>query len=420
PAQFLPLIADDYVQVNLGRMYGPFDSWSKLAGDVLYRSRATSILLTYWTEQLAGFSPAAFNLSSLTLHLVNVALVALLGVWRVLGWRLSCSAALVFACAEGHQEAVIWYAALPELLVFTFVLAAFLFWILWLQEPNHRIRNYLLCLGCFILGVLSKESAVCLVGLQVLSIFVNRIADEGKARLQFSHWFAILPFALISAIYFLLIYQAKQTHLHLNDGTFSLSAPFITTLINSATRLMWFWGIAAAVALTLLKKLKPVFLVVVLGWTIITLLPYSFLTYMNRVPSRHTYLASVAAALLVAAAFLAVRDRWPRRPALTAAVALAFVLHNCLYLWTVKQQQYQLRAAPTHDLIRFARTYDGPIYVSCFEYAQEVATLALDMELKSQSHRLRWINPPVCSDHQYHRMPPQPSAVLEQAPASLP
>ena len=85
PAQLLPLIADDYVQVNLGRKFGPVYAWPALAADALYRCRATSILITHWTEQLFGFSPAAFKATSLFFHVVNVLLVAALGMWRPIG-----------------------------------------------------------------------------------------------------------------------------------------------------------------------------------------------------------------------------------------------------------------------------------------------------------------------------------------------
>jgi hypothetical protein len=56
----LPMISDDHLQVMLGRQYGPASGWSALTHDVLYRSRATSLLLTHWTEILTGLSPLAF------------------------------------------------------------------------------------------------------------------------------------------------------------------------------------------------------------------------------------------------------------------------------------------------------------------------------------------------------------------------
>jgi hypothetical protein len=315
PAQLLPLIADDYVQINLGRKYGPMSAWSDLAGDALYRCRATSLVITYWTEKLFGFSPAAFNFSSLIIHVINVLLVAALGVWRPVGWRVSVMAAAFFAIAEGHQEAVMWYAALPELLVFAFVLSSFLAWVLWLKTEGPRARYYYGALVLFVLALLSKESAVCLVGLQALAIAVN--TDRKR-----SHWLAVVPFAALSAVYFALAYVAKSNHLHFNDGTFALTAPFYLTLGNSLGRMLWIWGVIGLVALVALRRGESKFLAIALIWAVVTLLPYSFLTYMPRVPSRHTYLASVSLAWLVAAGFLAVRSRWRSQPWVAAACAL--------------------------------------------------------------------------------------------------
>ena len=57
-------------------------------------------------------------------------------------------------------------------------------------------------------------------------------------------------------------------------------------------------------------------------WIGITLLPFCFLTYMPRIPSRHTYLPSAGLSLVVAAAFLALEQRtWLRRRWLPGAVA---------------------------------------------------------------------------------------------------
>src|SRR5690242_14780896 len=85
----LPLISDDYLQIQLGRDYGRISGWAALAGDPLYRCRATSLLLTYWTERIFGLSAPAFNVSSLVLHLLNTWLVLAAGACRRIGWRVS-------------------------------------------------------------------------------------------------------------------------------------------------------------------------------------------------------------------------------------------------------------------------------------------------------------------------------------------
>jgi hypothetical protein len=411
PAQLLPLIADDYVQVILGRTYGPVSAWADLAADALYRCRATSIVVTYWTEQLFGFSPAAFNLTSLMLHVINVLLVAGLGFWNVIGWRISIPAAAFFALAEGHQEAVVWYAALPELLVFAFVMSAFICWVLWIQAPHPSAgaRFYLAALALFILALLSKESAVCLIGLQVLAILTS---DPRRA----SRWIALIPFVVLSCVYFAMAYLARQNHLHFNDGTFALSAPFLLTLTNSLGRLLWIWG---AVGLALIALLRPnlprYFLLVTVAWAVLTLLPYSFLTYMPRVPSRHTYLASVALAWIVGATLTALRDRYPKHQRMAAAFALLVAAHNLGYLWTKKQEQYARRAAPTADLIRFAKQNRGPVYVRCFPYSPQVAELALLIHAGESPTRLRWANQPGCQGHQFESLEALPLSTADAA-----
>jgi hypothetical protein len=166
PAQFLPLISDDYEQIMVSRKYGSIDHWDDLFRDPLYRCRSVSIVLTWWLEKLFGVSPLALNLFSLALHIFNTFLVAALGLWPRIGWRISLPAAAFFAIAEGHQEAVIWYAALPELNVFTFTMAAFLLWVFWLERGGWGY--YTGALAAFVLALLSKETAAALVGLHSL------------------------------------------------------------------------------------------------------------------------------------------------------------------------------------------------------------------------------------------------------------
>ena len=84
----LPHISDDYLQIELGRKYGPVSGWSQLAGDALYRCRATSILLTNWTEQAFGATPVVFQAQSTALHAINTLLIAALGSWSVVGWQI--------------------------------------------------------------------------------------------------------------------------------------------------------------------------------------------------------------------------------------------------------------------------------------------------------------------------------------------
>jgi hypothetical protein len=371
----LPFIADDYLQIALARQFGPVSGWPQVAADALYRCRETSLILTFWTERLFGLNVAAYNWSSVLLHVACTWMVFALGSWRLIGWRVAAIAAGFFAVYEGHQEAVIWYAAIPELLVFFFALAGVLAWIAWAQSGWRGVWLPALALGCYVLALFSKESGVAMAGLLV----VVTIAERGGRRA----WLGLAPFAILAGAYFWAALAASSTHLHFNDGTFSLHAPFWRTMAISTGRLFWFWGFIAVAALVWWRAVSYVRLAAVAAaWIAITFLPYSFLTYMPRVPSRHTYFASAGLALVVGAWLW---TWWERRAAngrwAVVTLAAVIVAHNCGYLWTRKQRQYEERARPTAALTEYGRKFSGPVPVRCFPYAMVLAELTLDIEL---------------------------------------
>lgn len=363
----LPLISDDYLQIFLARRYGPLEAWPDLLADPLYRCRATSLWLSFVLDRLFGVQALALHLAGLALHILNCIVVLAFGAWRRIGWPLAAAAALFFAVYEGHQEAVIWYAALPELLVFLFGCLSVVIWALWVQGGSGRPWPALLSLLCFVLALLSKESAVVVPALMAGILVIE------KARLRY--WVALAPFVALSVFYTLLNFATREQNLHHSDGTFSLTAPFPWTLAHSALRMLWFWGLLALLTLLWRNRQAVWTAGAAAVWMALTLLPYSFLTYMTRVPSRHTYWASAGLAALVGAAFL----RMAARPRITVALTLALIAHNTGYLWTRKQRQFLERAEPTQALLRHAAARDGPVLIECFPYAPDIALLALEL-----------------------------------------
>lgn len=383
PMLNLPLIADDYDQINKARIYGPASGWPALSGDALYRCRATSLVLTHWTEGLLGIHPVVLHASSVLLHILNTWLVFAFGLWPRIGWRVSATAAVFFAVYHGHHEAVTWYAAVPELLVFFCIAAGFLLWIAWLHAPG-LLANAAVAM-CFMLALLSKESGVALVPLIVGALIVERGDWLGKLP-------RLLPVASLAVLYFAWIYVNRAEHQHFWDGTFSLHAPVLLTLLRSSARMFWFWGLISLVVLLLLGARRWSFVLsAAFVWVIVGLLPYAFLTYMPFVPSRHTYLASAGLALVVAAASVELfgrlrqSHRW-----LAVLLAAVLVVHNCGYVWTKKRAQMMARAAPTEALVSFAQRTNSPIYLRCFPYAPEVALLAVEIRTGKPRDTVRW------------------------------
>ncbi len=368
----LPFIADDYIQIQIARDYGSVSTWPALFADALYRCRATSLVMTYWTENVFGLNPLAFRLSSLALHIVNCLLVFALGAWRPIGCKISAIAACFFALSQRHSEAVIWYAALPELLVFLFSVGSFLCWVRWLQGGKRSWGWYGMALALFGLALFSKESAVAVAPLCALAAGLQ---PERRRDL----WWT-LPFFVGGAAYFAMTFGARDTHLHFNDGTFSLGAPFWSVIARSAAGLLWVWGlIALGVFAVFRPKRWRTLLLISAAWMVITLLPYSFLTHMPRVPSRHTYLASVGLSFIVAAMIASLWLWSARRNQIWIAAVLTtvIVLHESTYVSIVKHAQYLDRAAPTESLLRVARQSAGPVYAKCFPYSRYIGEYAL-------------------------------------------
>jgi hypothetical protein len=371
PALSQPLLEDDYSNIILAQHYGPVAGWPQMLGDSVFRLRSTSWVLLYALNRLAGTNAMVYYSAVILLHVVNTWLVYGLGSWPVLGYRLSAWAAGFFAVYEGHQEAVMWVSASPECLVVMFALLSFLAWIHFLESP--RWFWYAGSLFCFCAALLSKESAVILAILLALPLAFHGSRARNLALL--------LPFAAAAVIAAASVFVNRGDSFRFRDGSFSLHAPFWITWPNSFSRLFWFWGFLSLAVILIWKpeRYRPI-LGFALAWTGISLLPYVFLTYSYRIPSRQTYLASVGIALIVGYGLLNLYDRyWRARPALVIGLCVVLAAHNVIYLWTVKRAQFLARAAPTEQLIALARSTRSPIYVKCFPRPRLVADSALEL-----------------------------------------
>lgn len=358
PFLTLPPLVDDYGHVRLAELYGPTDRWKQLFADPLYRCRATSLWLTAATLRLVGFSIPAFHLTGILLHVFNSWLVYALGSCRWIGWRVSAAAALVFAANERPHEAVIWYASVHELLLFAFVAGALLAWIRWLEGGSPRWLGTVTL--CWVLALLSKESGV------VLALLLPAAAVLYPGR-RTAAWVTLSIGVLSTGLYFWLIWQGQVQHQHFHDGTFQLGLHLLPTMAHSAGRGLGIWGALALIALWLLRKDAPRRTVLFAAvWFVGAMIPYAFLTYMPRIPSRHHYLASAGMALLTGTAAILALGRVRRPRAVAALVAAVFLLHNAIYLWTWKRAQFVERAEITERLLRMvADRPREPVLLRC-------------------------------------------------------
>ncbi|MBM3724093.1 MAG: hypothetical protein FJW40_01525 [Acidobacteria bacterium] len=360
PFVSLPFLPEDLLQVELAEKFTASGGGAELAADPLYRSRATSMFFTHWLWMAFGPSPAAFNIAGILLHCLNIVLVYLLGSWTRIGWWVAGFATLSFAVLERHHEAVVWFAACAELLVFTFCLLTILAWIRWLQEERRLWWWASLALSG--LALFSKESGVVIAPLCAAVALVHGVRWNLTAL-------RLAPHALLTAVYVWGIFTASSGHYHFQDGTFSLGAPFLSTMLGSAWRgVLGPHLLLVAAALVWGWRRWRGLLILAGVWIALALLPYSFLTYMPRIPSRHHYLSSVGVALLMATGMWAVLERVRWRIA-AGALALGILGFNLTYLWVYKHPQFVQRAAALQGFVDFMKNHDGrPVELACFPH----------------------------------------------------
>jgi len=381
PSLSIPLIADDYPNLVQAQTYGSTSGLPVLLNDAQFRLRSTTYWAMFGLWRIGGVRPAVYHAASLALHVANVWLLFFVAVaWpRMRG--AAFWAGLFFAVQEGHQEAVMWFSAINELLMFFFGMASLL---CWLRAGAGKRRWWLEVAGTalFALALLSKESALVLLPLYFLAI-----PDSDRRATLLS----LLPRAALAALAVASIAASRSNSFRFSDGSFSLHAPVWTTWPYGIARLLWIWGWPALLVILLSKerRLRRSGMLA-LAWMGMGLAPYSFLAYSTRIPSRQTYLASAGLAFLFGLACAHVEEKWPRRTRLVAALAGLMVVHNVAYLWTRKRTQFLQRAAPTEQLIALARRTPGPIWVRCFPQPPLVAERAVQLAAGRSSVSLVW------------------------------
>ena len=367
PAFKLSFIADDFPQIQMSRTIHEPGGMAGLLASPIANTRITFFVLTYWVDRISGLDPQVFHGVAVGLHVLSCWLIYSLGMWNLVGRRIAFIAACFFAVFEGHQEAVMWYSAAMETLLFLFGIGAMACYIQWLRGRGWVY--YALSLAGLVLAMLSKESAYIFPALMVLPAV--EIARQDKRRML-----GLLPFFIMAVCYVVWLAAGRNMNPRFGDGSFALSWHFPIVLGESLGRLLFVWGVLAIAALAIFKAREYLPLTIyALIWMAVALIPYSFLTYMNRVPSRHTYLPSLGLALIVAAAMACVWDRLGGR--IVLAIAAIVLMVNVTILWRKKADQYRTRALPTDMLINAVRHANGPIHIRCFPYIPLVAESAV-------------------------------------------
>jgi hypothetical protein len=344
--------------------------------------RVTSYGYFWICMKLFGLSAPPYYMAGILLHALISVLVYVL-VLRITGRPVAAWAAAVFFSAyERHQEAVMWVSAANEMLLTFFCV---LFLILWQRATERDRAPAAYPAAAFVVlafALFSKEAAVALAPMAV--VILHR---QGYTRREVIER-AIPVFAMIAAFIVLWLSQADR-NFFVTDRHYAAGFHFFPVYARAAFRLLT-PAIPFVAALLFLRyrgaRLSWSSDLIVFGaFLFLAIAPYCFLTYLDHLPSRHTYFPSVGLAGLVGVFFAQIHERMPTRSMqqLAAAGLLLVVTGNIGYVWLKKDAQYRERAAPTRELIAtlngsfFADDRHLPVAVCRFPLHVEVFKTAI-------------------------------------------
>jgi hypothetical protein len=369
PALQLPFIDDDYGEIPMAAGYLS-TGWAPLWQNPNFRSRTTNLALNGGLDLIFGFTPVPFYVVSILVHVLCVWLIYALCCWSgVIDQGVAFWSAGFFAVFEGHQEAVMWISGRNEELVFLVGMSALVCWIQYLR--GRRVWWYALAVAAMILAAVSKESFIVFPLLMLLPCIWPPAATSRRTALL-----AIIPFFAIACGFGIWAWVERIIRPQYFDNRFSILAPWPLVLLRSWWRLIFAWGLAAAAVILWIGRTEDRRKAgIAIGWMLVTILPYSFLTYMPQIASRHTYISSAGLALLVGTA--AARLQETNHRVLLAIASIAVVAMNLEIVWVKKMAQFRERAEPAVLLREAARDSSGPITVHCIPFSDFLAECVL-------------------------------------------
>ena len=194
------------------------------------------VYTSFWIEhKLWGLEPLGYHLVNVLLHFANSLLLWLAlrrlvvpGAWLV---------AAVFAVHPLHVESVAWIIERKDLLSTLLYIAAVLAWLRF--QAKGRRRSYLLALGAFLAGLLSKSVVVTLPA----ALLILRWRQRGRLDLRDLLYMA--PFAAVGLVTTLADYLFYSSRESVDIGLSAIERLLLAAraLVFYASKLLWPHGL---------------------------------------------------------------------------------------------------------------------------------------------------------------------------------
>lgn len=339
-------IADDFILLNRVHILRTNPFYLVEVTPEIFR--VTSYIVIGMLKAVVGYDYHIYYAFNILLHALNSLLLGKL-VFEITQHRqISILAAGLFAVFQAPHEAIMWIGAMNETLLGFF---SFLTLLLWVRG------RYVCSLIPYALALWSKESAVVmLLVIPLIELY------RGTPKFWPRYLLLLIPTSVFGAAFELTL----SKNFMLNSGIHAFRWHALPTLLYSFHHLLWPWTYIGVVLLRITNGKWPDRKLVGLTCAAIiaVLLPYMFVIYTYRIPSRQTYLASAVLVTSLAATIFQMRSQ-----NLRIAFVASFVLFNISYIWIRNDSQMEKRAAPTTALLEQLKSRSpGPVRLVGFEY----------------------------------------------------
>jgi hypothetical protein len=263
-------------------------------------------------RRLFGCDPLSFHIASVVVHAINSALLFCFARALTKNAPVAGMAALLFAVHPGYVQAIVWVAAITDLLPATWYLLALWMYVRYL-EGGGRVF-YGISLAAFATCLFTHESSATLLPMLIaLEVLITMVGVDGRFHLTSLTTLArrFAPFVVILAVYLGIEYDVNSRSYLITEGHYQLgwhavphALDYVISLFMGPHNIVARVFAAAAVATLLLFGTARVRFLVV--WILLTVAPTSFFTWDNS--SRYLYIPAAGFAMLLAEGLFGLRQ----------------------------------------------------------------------------------------------------------------
>jgi hypothetical protein len=288
-----------------------------------------------------GLKPLGYNLFCIGLNALNAIILFFLVRMLFGNHVLASLSAILFAASSVGCDAIFWKAAYATPLNLAFYMLTLIAYLRFRREGNQRY--FYLSIVLFILAILSKEEAASLpfVILLIELLILKVPCDWSLVRKTIPYGVVIILYLLANYIMIYHIFKGESELVRhssfrpLHTLFSSLTVFFLPPQgrLDGRVSAMVASGIFMVTALIFTRDRR--LLLFAIGWVFVTFLPQSLSSLSQFEPkyifnsiSRHLYLPSAGAALVIAAVLVQLRDRFgPLLGRFVVAVAVTGLLY---------------------------------------------------------------------------------------------